>query len=324
MVKLDDDLKKDFADKHYGIVGRHSAVEICSWNKKSILRKGTCYKEKFYGVHAHKCAQITPMVAWCEQNCLHCWRPMEMFKPPIVLDADVDSPEFIIYEIVKQRKKLLTGFGGNDKVNRERYEDALEPDHWAISLSGEATLYPNLPELIKRIRQLPKTRTIFLVTNGQEPEMLQRLADDDALPTQLYISVIAPNEQLYKKLALPYYKDGWVRLLRSLSIWKEFNTRKVIRITHIKGINDDSVCAEQFAELIQSSEPDFVEVKAYMHIGYSRRRLEHSNMPVFKEVQSFSHSILALLRGYSCIDDDESSRIVLLRNDSSGHGKYIF
>ncbi len=317
MVELDENTRRNFTSKHYRLVGRHSAVEICSWTKKSITDEGVCYKEKFYGVHSHRCAQVAPMVAWCEQNCMHCWRPMEMFRPPTNINGEVDEPDVIINGMIEQRKKLLLGFGGNAKSNREKYGESLEPDHWAISLSGEATLYPRLPELIRRITALKNTKTVFLVTNGQEPEMLQRLADENALPTQLYVSLIAPNEMLYKRLALPFYKDGWERLMRTLMIWRTFETRKVIRITQIKGMNDNEESARQFAGIISHAQPDFVEIKAYMFLGYSRKRLMKENMPSMKDVEGFAGRILQHLSGYSTVDKDRASLIVLLRNDTT-------
>ena len=41
----------------YGIVGNHSDVQICHWNKKSVKGHRGCYKVKFYGIDCHGCAQ---------------------------------------------------------------------------------------------------------------------------------------------------------------------------------------------------------------------------------------------------------------------------
>ena len=43
-------------------------------------------------------------------------------------------------------------------------------------------MYPRLPELIRYLNSMEATKSVFLVTNGQEPEMVQRLQDEDALP----------------------------------------------------------------------------------------------------------------------------------------------
>jgi tRNA wybutosine-synthesizing protein 1 len=314
MVFLNDKLIESFERKHYGVVGKHSAVAICSWNKKSLIGLGECYKEKFYGVDTHRCAQITPAVAWCEHNCLHCWRPMEMFAPPTKFKEPFDSPDEIIEGIVKERKKLLTGFGGNEKVERKKYEEAIEPNHWAISLSGEAALYPHLPELIRKIKERKETRTVFFVTNGQEPEMIQRLIDEKSEPTQIYMSLLAPNKELYKKICLPFYEDGWERLMESFKVWKKMETRKVLRITHIKKMNEN---AKEFSEIIENSGADFVEIKAYMYLGYSRNRLKKENMPSHEEVKEFTNEILKYLKNYEWKDEDEKSRIVLLQNKNT-------
>ena len=37
-------------------------------------------------------------------------------------------------------------------------------------------MYPKLPELIKYLKSLEETKSIFLVTNGQEPDMIQAIA----------------------------------------------------------------------------------------------------------------------------------------------------
>ncbi len=314
MVILNDKLIKSFERKHYGIVGKHSAVEICSWNKKSLIGEGECYKDKFYGAHTHRCAQITPAVAWCEHNCLHCWRPMEMFAAPTQFKEPFDTPDEIIEGVIRERKKLLTGFGGNEKVDRKKYEEALDPDHWAISLSGEAGLYPFLPELIRKIKERKNTRTVFYVTNAQEPLMIQRLIDEDSEPTQIYISLLAPNEKLYKEICLPFYKDGWERLMESLNVWKNMNSRKVLRITHIKDINDSEKEIEDFAKLIDETCADFVEIKAYMYLGYSRNRLKKENMPTHEEVKELMNKILIKMKNYYFEDEDEKSRIVLLKS----------
>lgn len=60
--------------QHYGIAGKNSAVQICRWTKKSLLNEGYCYKQQFYGISSHRCCQMSPSVAWCQNKCMHCWR----------------------------------------------------------------------------------------------------------------------------------------------------------------------------------------------------------------------------------------------------------
>ena len=69
-------VKKILKKQHYGIVGKHSAVQICRWTKRGIKDEGSCYKQKFYGIKSHKCCQMTPNM-WCPNSCKHCWRAIE-------------------------------------------------------------------------------------------------------------------------------------------------------------------------------------------------------------------------------------------------------
>ena len=125
----------------------------------------------------------------------------------------------------------------------------------------------------------------------------------------MYISLDAPNEEIYKKVCRPSVKDGWKRLMKTLSLLKELKTRTCIRITSVKGLN--MIYPEKYAELIKKSSPKFVEVKAYMFVGYSRQRLNIKNMPLHNEVKEFAEKI-AKGSGYKIIDEKKESRVVLL------------
>jgi len=74
---LTNDIKKVLEKQHYKLAGRHSAVKLCTWTKKSIRDKGSCYKQQFYGIESHRCLQMTPAVSWCTQKCLFCWSNIE-------------------------------------------------------------------------------------------------------------------------------------------------------------------------------------------------------------------------------------------------------
>ena len=78
-----------------------------------------------------------------------------------------NSPKEIVDSCIKAQIRKLSGFGGNERVNLKKLKEAQEPQHFAISLSGEPTLYPHLSELIKELHK--KDKTTFLVTNGQHP-----------------------------------------------------------------------------------------------------------------------------------------------------------
>ncbi len=312
--------------KVYGIVGHHSAVQICMWNKKAIKREAVCYKQKFYGIDAHRCAQMSPAAAWCNEGCVFCWRPMEWYSRVEMKEEEVDDPQEIIEGTVRERKKLISGFGGNPKANKKYYREAYErfPSHWAISLSGEPTIYPKLGELIRLLKQNPEVKSVFVVSNGQLPEALLKLKEMNALPTQLYISIDAPNEELFKKINRSVYKDGWQRLMRTIKeVLPNLNCRRVLRFTQIKGLNDSIEFAEDYAKIFEASKADFIEMKSYIFIGESRKRLNKLNVPSHEEVVEYAKEVLKYMPNYSLIDEDRASKIVLLKRKDSPYRNQI-
>jgi len=316
-IKIPEKIKEQLIKKQYGIVGNHSAVQICSWSKKALKNEGVCYKEIFYDIDCHRCAQMTPAVVWCQNNCIYCWRPMEFMKALEMDPDEVDDPDLIIKETIKVRWQLLSGIKASPKINMKKYEEARIPNHWAISLSGEPTIYPKLDELIKKLKERPEVKSVFLVTNGQRPDVLKKLAEKDALPVQLYISVSAPNKDVFKKVVRPVYKDGWERLNKSLELLRELKVRRVFRLTIIKGWNDADEYFPQYAELVRKSQSDFVEIKAYMFLGYSTHRLRYSNMPTHEEIKEYAKKLLQYLPEYKYENEAPRSRIVLLKNKNS-------
>jgi tRNA wybutosine-synthesizing protein 1 len=308
-------------EKIYGIVGNHSAVHICQWTKTNIKNGPACYKRKFYGIDTHRCAEISPATAWCHESCIFCWRPMEWYDRVTMDESQVDDPEEIIKGVIEQRKKLLVGFGGNPKINKRIFKEAYEmwPSHWAISLSGEPTIYPKLGQLIKKLREHPETRSVFVVTNGQEPDRLLSMKEDE-LPTQLYVSFSTPTPEMFKTVIRSVYKDGWERLMKTLSILKDLKCRRVIRITLMKGINDSYV--KEFADILKNVEADYIEVKSYSYLGQSRKRMKYENVANMDDVRKFA-SELASLTQYKVHNEDENSLIVLLKNVNSQYNDFI-
>jgi len=57
------EIKEKLTRQHYALIGKHSAVQICRWTKKSLRNEGVCYKEKFYGIKSHRCCQMSPYIA---------------------------------------------------------------------------------------------------------------------------------------------------------------------------------------------------------------------------------------------------------------------
>lgn len=298
----------------YGVAD-HGTVELCHWTKKSFRNEGDCYKHKFYGISTHRCMEFSPAGMFCENRCIYCWRPMEFYSAMSMPAEKVAPPEIILSKLMEERERLVMGHYGDVKSDRKKIDESLLPSHYAISLSGEPTMYPQLPEMIKYLKQLPSTKSVFLVTNGQEPEMLERLRDEDALPTQLYLSTNAPNEKVFQLVNRPKYKDAWERWNSSLDILSKLdNTRSVLRVTLIRGHNENDQLIPQYSEMMNRGNVHFIEIKSYMHIGRSTNRLEYTDMLNMSEVRHFSNELVKQSNIYSIMDESEISRIVVLQN----------
>ncbi len=233
------------------------------------------------------------------------------------------KPEDFVNCLITARKQLLSGFGGRKRINRELLKEALTPDHYAISLSGEPLLYPYLPELVKYLRDKKKARSVFIVSNGSLPEAFEKLVALRALPSQFYISMVAGSSSTYTKIVVPKLKDSWQRHTRFLELLSKSNIRSVARFTLIKGMNDSPRELKALAELLTRNPVDFVEVKAYMFLGYSRKRLTIENMPIHDYVRNFAEKFNELTP-YRIIDEHPASRIVLLKNKNSKEKKSLF
>jgi tRNA wybutosine-synthesizing protein 1 len=290
--------------KGYRFVGskRHAAAKVCHWTKKSLLDEGVCYKEKFYGIKSHSCLQMSPSIPFCHHKCLFCWRDISITST--TWDEEFDEPGEIIDECINAQRKLLVGYFGNPRANRQKLLEAQNPTNAAISLAGEPLLYPSINELLEEFKR--RHFTTFLVSNGLSPEKLKNLSIE---PTQLYLSLDAPTPEIYKNICDPQVAGGWEKLNKSLDLLSSFKCRTVIRMTCVEGFN--MTHPEEYAQIIKNANPDFVEIKAYMYVGSSRERLKLDNMPKFKDVCNFANSI-ANLCNREIVDYAPESRVVLL------------
>jgi len=131
----------------------------------------------------------------------------------------------------------------------------------------------------------------------------------EALPTQLYLSMVAPNREVYRRICNPSNPSNWDRIQDTIALFPSLDTRKAVRITLVKGMN--MLSPGEYAKMLGVAEPDYIEVKAYMFVGGSRMRLTLDNMPSFAEVQGFATD-LSEATGYSIKDYKRDSRVVLL------------
>jgi len=239
---------------------------------------------------------MTPTLQ-CNHLCLHCWRPIDHPQP----EKEPLAPAALLDGIIAGQMKFLSGYGGAKTTDLERLAEARQPKHVAVSLMGEPTHYPYLAELLDLIRQ--RGMTSFLVSNATRPEVLAELR-----PTQLYLSINAPDVEMYRRVCRPA-ADLWPRVLESLEGLKDHRCRSVIRLTLARGLNMER--PGDYARLIERAEPDFVEAKAYMHLGRSRDRLTREAMPSHAEILEFARAVGRAM-GYQLEADVPLSRVALL------------
>jgi len=284
----------------------HTAAQTCGWTANALRGEGKCYKYAFYGIESHRCIQMTPVVK-CNERCVFCWRDHAGHAYELD-DVEWDDPEAVVDASLRLQKRLLSGFGGNDEVPREVFDQAMEPRHVAISLDGEPSLYPYLPELIDEFHA--RDITTFLVSNGTNPEMLARCD-----PTQLYVSVDAHNRAMFEDVVKPVDDDAWERLLDTMDVLAaKDDTRTVLRTTLVEGENMRD--PDWYAAFYDRADPDFVELKAYMHVGHSRGRLDRSSMPDHEDVVAFTEEIQEHMPDHDALKEVPQSRVALLARDA--------
>jgi tRNA wybutosine-synthesizing protein 1 len=255
-MKLSDAKREDLIKQGYRFGAKHSAVKVCHWTKKSLRGEGVCYKEKFYGINCHRCVQMSPSLPTCTLRCTWCWRDIGHTEKE--WKGECDDPKEVVEGCIKAHVKYLEGFGGNKKTisdNMNKYEESKHPLHFAISLSGEPTLYPKLPELITELKK--NNISSFVVSNGTNPEMVKKLIDNP--PTQFYMTLPAPDKETFQKVCNPLISDGWEKIQQTLELIKVMKkqTRTAIRLTLTKDKNFHN--PKGYAQLIKLAQPLFVE-----------------------------------------------------------------
>lgn len=282
-------------------MGDTGAVKLCHWMRQKLVHGRPCYKEDFYGIESHRCLQMTPAVNICNFRCLFCWR----FHGMTGFDGSgYPEPEELLEKCIQEQRLLVSGFKGDPRCDEGMWKEARSPNQVAISLSGEPTLYPKLGEFIELCKS--KGMTTFLVTNGSMPKMLERLS---TMPTQLYVTIAAPNRELFERLCVPQSSRAWDNLQETLRLLPSLSTRTVIRHTLVKDWNLG--WEDEYAKLDAIAQPTFVEPKGYVFVGDSRTRMTVDNMPSHAAVREFSLRLADAL-SIDLIREREDSRVVLL------------
>ncbi|MFX0058571.1 MAG: radical SAM protein [Candidatus Hodarchaeota archaeon] len=181
-------------------------------------------------------------------------RPIENSINNFIVDTEIscciDSRE----EIERLIKFELT----NPDDIMTAHAEAMNPNHAAISLDGEPLLYPKMNQYIEEFRN--RNMTTFIVTNGTLPKRIENL---NHLPSQLYITLSAPNEQIYKKICRPMIKNGWTEIMKSLDLVQSLSCRSLIRLTAVKNLNLKDDLIKDYVKLIEMANPNFFEIKGF-------------------------------------------------------------
>ena len=244
-------------------------------------------------------------------------------RPDLMEEActSLESSRSVVERLVASRKDII-----------DVHLEAAKPKHVAISYDGEPTLYSRLGELINEFRK--REISTFVVTNGTFPERIKELQDSGNLPTQLYVTMAAPDKETYLRVCssvkpyFPVHDDHWNRLNRTLGMLSSLECRTVIRITSVRGVN--MIRHEKFREIVQNANPSFLEVKGFSISGNAPRiserlgetdlghndpnlmRLAFSYAPVHEEMIEFARRISDDFKLFPLVSQSELNRQVLM------------
>ena len=249
---------------------------------------------------------MTPDVNVCNHRCLFCWRyhGMTGFEGRSRM-----TPEELLDGCLAEQRLLVSGFKGDARCDSSLWDESRLPNQVAISLSGEPTLYPELGEFIALCKR--RGMSTFLVTNGSVPKALENLG---TLPTQLYVTVAAPNKEVYEKLCVPQFPGAWKNLMETLHLLPSLGTRTVIRHTLVSGWNLG--WEDEYAKLDELAEPFLIEPKGYVFVGDSRTRMTWDNMPPHASVKEFAQRVADRL-SLEILAEREDSRVAVIGTKGS-------
>ncbi|MFW9995411.1 MAG: 4-demethylwyosine synthase TYW1 [Candidatus Odinarchaeota archaeon] len=319
MSALNPEIRKLLKKQKYQLAGKATAVKKCLWNHNALRENRFCYKH-YYGIDSHRCIQAAVNPALCQHDCLFCWRVQarDIRVDPDYFrfiqardDAEIssffDSPEIIADKLVDLYRRIVCGY--KPFVFPEKYNEAMDPVHVTLSLAGEPLLYPWMAELVDLLKKQGKT--VFIVTNGTVPERVKEMKEKNSLPTQLYMTLPAPDEKTYVKTCRPLVKGTWNKIMETLEAFNQLDSRTVTRLTVAKEIN--MVDPKGYSELINRANSSFVEVKGVVVVGGAMKRIERSTMPSHPEIMAFAHK-LEEFTDYKIIAEQPESKVAILSN----------
>lgn len=292
MVAQDSPTFRSLTKQGYTVVGSHSGVKICRWTKSAMRGRGSCYKFAFYGIRSHLCMETTPSLA-CSNKCVFCWRHGTNPVAKLNWRWEVDPPEKVLAGALEGHYKKIKQMRGVPGIQMDRFQEAFQVRHCALSLVGEPIFYPHINEFVGMLHE--RHISSFLVCNAQHPDNLARLAK----VTQLYVSIDAPTKKDLKKVDRPLNADFWERLMSCLDILRttQSHQRTVFRLTLVKGFNMGDI--ESYADMVERAQPSQIEVKGATFCGSSNANgnpLTMQNIPFYDECRQFVEQLVAELK----------------------------
>lgn len=247
--------------------------------------------------------ETTPSLA-CANKCVFCWRH---HTNPVGTEWkwEMDPPEMIVEQALQNHYKMIKQCRGIPGVKPERFVEANNVAHCALSLVGEPIMYPEINTLIDLLHE--KSISTFLVTNAQFPDAIMSLKP----VTQLYVSVDASTKESLKKIDRPLFKDFWQRFLDSLKALGGKGQRTVYRLTLVKEFNTEEI--ESYAKLVELGQPGLIEIKGVTYCGESKASsLTMGNVPWHEEVVGFVKKFVESLPDYDIASEHEHSNCILV------------
>ncbi|ODQ82851.1 hypothetical protein BABINDRAFT_30660 [Babjeviella inositovora NRRL Y-12698] len=292
MVAKDSPTYKTLTKQGYTIVGSHSGVKLCRWTKSALRGRGSCYKYAFYGIQSHLCMETTPSLA-CSNKCVFCWRHG---TNPVARDKwrwELDSAQVVFDGAKAGHYSKIKQMRGVPGVQADRFAEAFQIRHCALSLVGEPIFYPYINDFVELLHN--EDISSFLVCNAQHPEQLAAMSK----VTQLYVSIDAPTKDSLKKVDRPLNRDFWERLNKCLDILRttQADQRTVFRLTLVKDFNMEDI--NEYAELVERGRPSQIEIKGATFCGSSAGNgnpLTMQNIPFYEECKNFVEALTANLQ----------------------------
>lgn len=274
----------------YSLVGSHSAVKLCRWQKSMMRGRGGCYKWTMYGIRSHQCMEATPSMA-CANKCTFCWR-LNTNPTATEWKWDVDNPQDIVSGMLQSHRDLVKNAKGMPGVTENGFQEAMKPQHCALSLVGEPIIYPRINEFLQTLHE--EGISTFLVNNGQFPDAINAVGN----VTQLYLSVDGPTREIMKELDRPIFPDFWERFQQSVVNMSKKSYRTVFRLTMIEGINMAEEHIKEYQRIFEVGKPSFIELKVLTPAFSGRRTpLRITNVPRWERIVEYAKKMCDAMGG---------------------------